>query len=318
MAIDGTADERAAAASREPSVDPDLDIETLRLLVAVVEEGSMTGAARARGISQPAASARIREFEARWRLGVIRRSARGSSLTTDGEAVIAWSRPVLHAAETMRAALTALSQERRSGFVVAASLTVAEQLVPRWLGEFHAIRPEVRPVLRVVNSDAVAEAVRQGTANIGFVETTRVPHDVARMTVGRDRLCVVVAPTHPWARRQSPLTLEELRAASWVLREEGSGTRSTFEGALRARPTVALEVSSTAAILGAAIAGFGPAVVSGLAIRGELATRTLVEVPTELDLRRPLTAIWRRDERLAEPAQELLNVAIQAVRRQEN
>ena len=202
----------------------------------------MTGAARARGISQPAASARIREFEARWRLGVIRRSARGSSLTTDGEAVIAWSRPVLHAAETMRAALTALSQERRSGFVVAASLTVAEQLVPRWLGEFHAIRPEVRPVLRVVNSDAVAEAVRQGTANIGFVETTRVPHDVARMTVGRDRLCVVVAPTHPWARRQSPLTLEELRAASWVLREEGSGTRSTFEGALRARPTVALEV----------------------------------------------------------------------------
>jgi DNA-binding transcriptional LysR family regulator len=80
---------------------------------------------------------------------------------------------------------------------------------------------------------------------------------------------------------------------------------------------VALEVSSTAAIIGAAVAGFGPAVVSGLAIRGELATRTLVEVPHGLDLRRPLTAIWRRDERLSDPASELLAVAIEAVRRQQ-
>jgi DNA-binding transcriptional LysR family regulator len=296
---------------------PDLDIETLRLLVAVVEEGSMTAAARAQGISQPAASARIREFEARWRLGVLRRSARGSSVTTDGEAVVAWARSVLHATETMRSALSALSQVRRDGFVVAASLTVAEQLVPRWLGEFHAIRPEVRPVLRVVNSESVAEAVLHGTADIGFVETTRIPHDVARTTVGHDRLSVVVSPTHPWARRQTPLTLEELRAASWVLREEGSGTRSTFEAALRSRPIVALEVSSTAAIIGAAIAGFGPAVVSGLAIRGELDTRTLVEAPHALDLRRPLTAIWRRDERLSDPARDLLSVAIEAVRRQQ-
>ena len=116
-ANDKAADERAATtAAGDPGVVPDLDIETLRLLVAVVEEGSMTAAARARGISQPAASARIREFEARWRLGVVRRSARGSSVTTDGEAVIAWARPVLHAAETMRSALTALSQDRRSGF----------------------------------------------------------------------------------------------------------------------------------------------------------------------------------------------------------
>jgi DNA-binding transcriptional LysR family regulator len=296
---------------------PDLDIETLRLLVAVVEHGSTTGAARARRISQPAASARIREFEARWRLGVLRRSTRGSTLTTDGEAVVAWARPVLHATETMRSALAALSQVRLGGLVVAASLTVAEQLVPGWLGEFHAIRPEVRPVLRVVNSDAVAEAVLHGKADIGFVETTRIPHDVARRTVGRDRLSVVVNPSHAWARRQTPLTAQELRVASWVLREEGSGTRSTFEAALRARPLVALEVSSTAAIIGAAIAGFGPAVVSGLAIRGELATRTLVEVPHELNLRRPLTAIWRRDERLSDPARELLAVAIEAVRRQQ-
>lgn len=66
----------------------DLDIETLRLLVGVAERGSLSAAAAERGMSQPAASARIKEFEARWRLAVVRRSPRGSRLTTDGEAVV--------------------------------------------------------------------------------------------------------------------------------------------------------------------------------------------------------------------------------------
>lgn len=295
----------------------DVDIETLRLLVAVAKEGSLSAAARSRGISQPAASARIREFEARWRLAVVRRSARGSTVTTDGEAVVAWARSVLHAADTMRSGLHALSEERQGGFVVAASLTIAEQLVPRWLGEFHAVRPGVRPVLRVVNSEAVAEAVLRGDADLGFVETITLPHEVARRTVGRDRLSIVVAPGHPWARRQAPLTLDELRSASWVLREEGSGTRSTFEAALRARPQVALEVSSTAALVGAALAGFAPAVVSILAVREEIDTRALVEAPHDLDLSRPLHAIWRKHERLSEPAQALLAVAVTATRRKD-
>jgi DNA-binding transcriptional LysR family regulator len=297
------------------NLTPDLDIETLRLLVAVAEDGSMTAAARRRGISQPAASARIREFEARWRLGVLHRSTRGSTLSTDGEAVVAWARSVLHAAETMRAGLHALSEGRRSEVTVAASLTVAEHLVPRWLAEFHAIRPSVRPVLRVVNSEAVVDAVRDGSADLGFVETTRVPRDVSRRTVGRDRLAIVVAPAHSWARRRSALTRDELLEASWVLREDGSGTRGTFEAALGARPRVGLEGSSTAAIVGAAAAGFGPAVVSRLAITELLALRTLVEVPHSLDLRRPLTAVWRSDVRLSESARDLLTVAVQSLQR---
>ena len=85
---------------------------------------------------------------------------------------------------------------------------------------------------------------------------------------------------------------------------------------MRSRPLVAIEVSSTASIIGAAIAGFGPAVVSGLAILREVDTRALVDVPTVLDLRRPLTAIWRRDERLSDSARDLLAVAIGAVKRQ--
>ncbi|HEY1134811.1 MAG TPA: LysR substrate-binding domain-containing protein, partial [Nocardioides sp.] len=190
----------------------DVDIETLRILVAVQETGSVSAAARRSGISQPAATARLKEFEARWRLAVVRRSTRGSTLTTDGEAVVAWARTVLHATDQMRAGLEALSVDRASALTVAASLTVAEFVLPRWLGELHAAHPEVRPRLQVVNSDRVADLVRAGEADVGFIETAARPTDLARRAVGSDRLLVVVDPRHPWARRRSAVPTAELRA----------------------------------------------------------------------------------------------------------
>ena len=291
---------------------PDLDLETLRLLVAVSETGSLGAAAAQRGISQPAASARVRELESRWRLAVVHRSPRGSRMTTDGEAVVTWARGVLHAADTMRASMDALTDRRRGGVRVAASLTVAEYLLPGWLGELHERHPDVRPVLRVVNSETVAEAVRSDEADIGFIESARLPAGLAHRPVGRDRLVVVVAPTHPWARRRTPLSAEELRSARWVLRESGSGTRSTFDTALGAAPEVALEATSTAALVGAAVAGVGPGVVSQMSVRTELDLGRLVAVPTSLDLSRPLSCVWRGEERLQQPAQELLRIAVAA------
>jgi DNA-binding transcriptional LysR family regulator len=294
---------------------PDVDVVTLRLIVDVAETSSLTAAAARRGISQPAASSRVREFEARWRLGVLRRSSQGSTLTTDGEAVVSWAREVLHAVDTMRASMTALSAQRRAGVAVAASLTVAEHLLPRWLGELHVRRPEVLPVLKVVNSEMVAAAVRSGAVDIGFIESADLPVGLAHRRVGSDRLLVVVSAAHPWSRRRKALEPDELSRAHWVLREAGSGTRSTFERALRQEPQLALEATSTMALVGAALAGVGPAVVSARSVAGELETGRLVAVPTVLDLLRPLTSVWRAEERLSDAAADLLNIAIEASKR---
>ena len=288
----------------------ELDVETLRLLIAVAESGSVSAAAMQRGMSQPAASARIREFETRWRVAAVRRSSRGSRLTADGEVVVNWARTLLHSVDTMRTAMAALSEQRRRNVVIAASLTIAEYLVPRWLGELHLRTPDVQPVLQVMNSEAVANAIRAGEADLGFIETTSLPAGLARKKVGVDPLAVVVAPGHPWARRRSPLLREEMRAARWVVRESGSGTRSTFEDALGVPPQVAMEGTSTMSLLGAAVAGIGPAVLSSRSVPAEVSSGRLVIVPTELDLTRPLTAVWRGDELLAEAAGDLVRIAL--------
>ena len=290
----------------------EVDLQALRLLVHLEDLRSIGAASRLLGISQPAASTCLRAFEARWRLKVAERSARGTQLTPDGLTVAAWARDVLHQVDTVRGGLLALSASRsRAGqdLGIAASLTVAEFMLPRWLGQLRATMPEVHPRLQVHNSDRVDDLVRSGECAIGFVEAMVVSRDVARRVVGRDRLAMVVQAGHPWARRRTPLSRSQLLAAEFVVREEGSGTRSTFEQALAAQPRIAMVATSTTAVVGAVLAGVGPAVVTPYAVRAGLESGELVEVTHDLDLVRPLTAIWRRDRPLEPAAAALLKIA---------
>lgn len=290
----------------------ELDLQALRLLVHLDAEGSLGAAGRRLGVSQPAASMTLRAFESRWQLRLAERTPRGTRLTDDGATVVAWARELLHEVDTVREGLEALGSRRRDGtdLSVAASLTVAEFVLPRWIGELRGASPHVHLRLQVHNSDRVEELVRSGECALGFVESARVADDLAHRAVGSDRLVVVVDATHPWARRRRPLTREDLLAAELVVREEGSGTRATFERALGAAPRIAMVATSTTAMVGAALAGVGPAVVTPYAVRAALASGELVEVPHDLDLERPLTAVWRPDRPLADAAGALLEIAV--------
>ncbi len=286
-----------------------LDLVTLRLLVAIEELGSINAAAESVGITQPAASARLREFEARWRLAIATRTPRGTSLTTDGVAVAAWASKVLSEADAMVSGLQALSSSREGDLVIAASLTIAEFVLPRWISRLRVARPDVSPQLRVINSVTVLDLVARDEVQLGFVETAQPPTAFEHRVIGYDTVVVAVHPGHPWARRSYPIPVDQLLTEAYVLREQGSGTRSTFERALRHLPEVAIEASSTQTLIGAAVAGVGPAVLSALALRAHLERGELVAVRTVLDLRRPLTAVWRRGHRLSGPARDLLAIA---------
>lgn len=286
-----------------------VDLESMQLLVAIDTHASLGAAARSLGISQPAASARLRALEARYRLSLVARSARGSRLTEDGQAICAWSRAVLRESDTLQAGIAALSEQRRGGVRIAASLTIAEHLLPGWLAEMQRRLPDVHTALRVVNSTDVIEMVRTSQVVLGFIESPAKTAGMSSRRVGRDRLTVVVAPGHPWARRRAPLSVSALTDAAFVVREPGSGTRETFRRALGDEPRIALEAGSTSAVIGSAVSGVGPAVVSELAVRPYLESGALVDVPVALDLRRPLRAIWRADETLRPPAADLVHIA---------
>jgi DNA-binding transcriptional LysR family regulator len=304
------------------------DLASLRLLVDVGELGSLGQAARASGIAQPSASKRIAMLERRLGLPLLERTPRGSKLTTQGAMVAGWAAQVLAATAELLRGAQAVRRGREAHLRVAASMTVAEYLLPRWLGELQEREPRVQVGLDVMNSADVAALVMAGRSEegdsgagedaaeeveLGFVEGPAVPAGLAAQVVATDRLVVVVAGGHPWARRRTPLRAAELAATALVVRERGSGTRETLDRAMEGLVVAAprLELGSNTAIKGAARVGAAPAVLSGYAVEAELATGRLVEVATTgIDLGRRLRAVWREGRRLTGPAGTLLAIAL--------
>ncbi|MGI5272705.1 LysR family transcriptional regulator [Nonomuraea sp. CA-218870] len=288
------------------------DLVSLRLLVDVGELGSLGQAARAAGMAQPSASKRIARLERRLGLPLLERSPRGSALTREGKIVAGWAAQVVGAAHELVRAAEAVRRGGSGRLRVAASMTVAEYLLPRWLGELQARQPDVQAGLDVTNSAGVADRVLAGEVELGFVEGPAVPDGLAGRVVGADRLVVVVAPGHPWARRRTLLRGPELAATPLVVREPGSGTRETLDVVFSAlhRASPRLELGSNAAVKGAAQAGVAPAVLSAYAVEAELTTGRLVEVPLYgLDLARTLRAVWRRGRPPTGSAATLLAIA---------
>jgi DNA-binding transcriptional LysR family regulator len=281
------------------------DLSALEIFLSIARTGSIGAAGREFGLTQQAVSARLASIEAQTGVSLVVRTPRGSQLTPAGVVVAEWADRLLDVAQHVDAGLASLRSERRRRVRVAASLTIAEQLMPRWLVSLQVAArrrgtgsPEV--IMTATNSDHAITAVRDGTADLGFIETPYLPKSLHARVVAQDELVLVVAAGHKWAHRKRAVSAAELSRTPLVTREPGSGTRDALTAALRrvldesaphADPV--LELSSAAAVRAAVLAGAGPAVMSRLAVADDLAIGRLrtVAVP-ELNLRRDLRAIW--------------------------
>lgn len=285
-----------------------IPLGALELLDAVEAHGSLSGAARALGLAQPSVSTGLRRLERQTGLTLVSRTASGTRLTPPGTALLGRARDVLAASDALEREVHALRSAEQGRVQVAASLSVAEYLVPGWL----ASRPAGAAVvdLVVANSRDVMDAVLHGRADLGFVEGPGVADGLHARSVGDDELLVVVAPGHPWARRRRPVRAAELSTAPLAVREAGSGTRAVLEQALVAagHPLAGspAQLGSTSAVKNVVRGGGAAAVLSRLTVADELARGDLLAVPVDgIDLTRTLRMVWARSRRPAPAAREL-------------
>ncbi len=290
-----------------------MTLEQLRIFIAVAEREHVTRAAEALRLTQSAVSAAIAALETHYGVALFHRVGRRVELSSEGRLFLDEARAVLARASSAERALADLSGLKRGSLSVEASQTIASYWLPSRLVSFHKAYPQIGVKLSIGNTKQVARDVSEGVAELGFVEGRVHDSALELSPVDHDRLVIVVAPVHRWARKKQ-LSPKELIESEWVLRETGSGTRSEFEAALRERGIaperlkVALELPSIEAVRAAVEAGAGAAAISELAAASALQSGALVRVHFKLP-ERAFHALRHRSRYQSRASQAFMAIA---------
>ncbi len=277
--------------------------DKLRVFLAVVRCGSLTGAARELYLSQPAVSKQIRRLEAQHNATLFRRHERGVELTEAGRLLAGHAERIAAIEATASAELAALSGEQAGSLKLGATLTLGEYVLPPIIGRFKQSHPLVDIWLEVENTARVLDDVISGRYDCGLIEGP-ARHHLARFERLADDYLVVVASGHHPLARATTLELAEVLAEPWIMREPGSGTRRVFEAALRAAGaeptelTLLMQLGSTQAIKALVAANLGLSVLSVRTVEEELANGRLAALPLPaLDLHRTFRFVFAQGSR---------------------
>ncbi len=289
-----------------------LNLNSLRLYLAVATHRGFSRAARMTGVSQPAISKAVRLLEQQSGAQLLVRSPSGVVLTEAGTLLVEHARALFAEERAAEEQLESLRGLRRGVLRVGASTTLAAYFLPPVLGALYRANPGIDLQLLSANARTVVGAVLEHEVELGLVEGP--VHD-GRLEVRpwrEDELVVVVAPDHPLARSRratGPQPMEEVL----LLREEGAGTREVMLSALRRRrwtPRRSFAVNSTEAIKGLVAAGVGWALLSARAVRDEVQDGRLKRVEVQdFALRRTLSWIRWKARRLGPAATAFRSLA---------
>lgn len=284
-------------------LDRIVTVHQLRLLTAVIDSGGFSRAAAAMDLSQPAVSHQLKALAGAIGTPVVEVVGRQVRLTQAGGLLYDHAKRILAEFEAAGSGLDELRGLKRGRLRVAGDTTVGIYVLPDLLGAFRQDHPSIEVQLAVDNRQGVYRRLVAG--EVDFVVSGRPWDDPSIALVVHpflaNELIAVASVRHPLAGRDS-VTLAELAAQPFIVREPGSGTRETAEEALRAaglsiRPV--MELASNGAIKRAVAQDLGVSILSRYATALEVEIGHLAELPVEgFPLRRQWHLVYARDKRL--------------------
>lgn len=270
-------------------------LRQLQVFVGVARSENVSRAAEALALSQSAASAALAELESLFGQQLFDRKGKRLRLNEQGSLLLPHAVELLDRAEEIE---TLVRSDRGLGNLrVGATLTIGNYLLPLIVSVYLQRHPESRVRLQVHNTASIAAMLLRYEIDLGLVEGQVVDAEIELEPWVDDELVVFCAPSHALAGRKA-VAVDEIASQPWILRERGSGTRETFDRALRHRPgglVPRLELEHTEAVKRAVESGLGLGCLSRLALRDALRRGSLVALETpELDLRRQFSFAWHR------------------------
>ena len=196
-----------------------ITLRQLEVFAEVLKSGSTTQASVMLALSQSAVSAALTDLEGQ--LGVQLFDRVGKRLVVNEHGRLLYPRALALLEQAVE--IEQLFREDNGAIRIYASSTIGNYILPAVIARYRHDYPQLPIELSVGNSQDVMQAVLDFRVDIGFIEGPCHSTEIISEPWLEDELVVFAAPTSPLAR--GPVTLEQLAAAPWILRERGSGTR---------------------------------------------------------------------------------------------
>lgn len=276
-----------------------ITLQQMEALISLVEERSFSRAAKRMLLTQPALTKNIRNVEDCLGVKVVNRSNAGVSLTPEGKILYDVAQRMVRLRKEAAEKIWVLHENTGGDIYVGASTIPATYILPRAVSAFKKAHADIRIFIKTEDSEEVLNMVLDREVEIGCIGKEPLNRKLTAEPVWSDRLILVVPKLHPWVKRGS-IDMSELLSEPFVLREKGSATRDVFETYLKERKSINLsqlnicgELGSSEAIKEAVIAGLGVSVLSVHAVKRELASKLLYEIPiTSCRMERKLYLIY--------------------------
>ena len=263
-----------------------MDTRQLAAFCAVVERKSFSQAAERLGVTQPAVSLQVRALEKRLGAQLLDRSGRRVEPTEAGARLYRGAQRLLALEEQLLEEVAGDGDGELAGELrLGASTGPAAVVVPLLLCEFQLEHPGVKVALSVHDTHSVVELVAARELELGIVGAARRHRSVRFEPFFEDEVILACPPGHAFAGRS--VGIDELRADTLILMQEGAGVRQIVDDELRALGLrlrdldVRLELGLQESVRSAVQAGYGVAFISRTAVESELAAGTLAAARVE-------------------------------------
>lgn len=283
-----------------------LSLRQLQVFESVARHLNHSRAAAELFLSQPAVSMQIKQAEQTIGLPLFEQAGKKLFLTEAGREMLHYARSMLQLMQEMESVFDEM-KGLEHGRLNIAVVSTANYFMPQLLSKFIQAHPKIKVSLSVANRDAVIKQLAENIADLAIMGQPPEGTDMVAEPFMQNPLVVIAAPTHPLARTKK-IQPRQLMSETFLLREQGSGTRGVVERFFASHKLslpAHMEMDTNEAIKQSVQAGMGIGIISSHGIELELETKRLIVLDVD---RFPIVRHWyivhRKGKRFSAATQE--------------